>query len=102
MREQVEALKDDADALAQLAKIGHGIVDDLAVEYDPSLLDRLQPVDAAEHRALARAGASDHGDDFPSLDGERDAIEDGVGAVALDHVMELNERHGASFPGGGS
>ena len=102
MREEVVALEDDADLLAQLAQVGRGVVDRLAVEHDPSALDRLEPVDAAQHGALARARAADDGDDLAGLDRERDAVEHGVGAEALDHVVELNERHGASVPGAGS
>src|SRR5512134_2824942 len=102
MREQVEALKDDADALAQLAQVRRRVVDRLAVEYDAPFLDRLQTVDAAKHRALSGARTADDRDDLASLDGKRDALEHGVGAVALDHVVKLNERHGASFRDGGS
>ena len=33
---------------------------------------------------------------------ERDVVEDGVGAEALDDVRQLNERHAGSAPGIGS
>ena len=68
VREQVEALEDDADALAQGAQVGAGIVHHGAVESDGTSLNGLQPVHAAQHRALARARAADDGDDLALLD----------------------------------
>src|SRR4029077_13064055 len=70
MREEIVALEDDAHPLAQLAQVGSGVVDRLAVEYDPSFLDRLEPVDAAQHGALARARAANDGNDLSGLDRE--------------------------------
>ncbi len=53
MREEIVALEDDADALAQPAQVGRRIVHRLAVDDDLAALDRLEPVDAAQQRALA-------------------------------------------------
>src|SRR5215510_6608471 len=68
MREEIVALEDDAHPLAQLAQVGSGVIDRLAVEHDPSFLDRLEPVDAAQHGALARTRTADDGDDLSGLD----------------------------------
>ena len=55
-----------------------GSLTTVAVDDDRAGLDRLEPVDAAQQRALARAGAADDGDDLARLDRERDAVEHGV------------------------
>ena len=102
MRKQVEALEDDADLLAQLAQVGRGVVDLRAVDADDPGLYRLQPVDAAEHRALARAGAADHRDDLALGDIERDVLQHLDRAVALVDPVDFNERHRASARSSGS
>ena len=38
----------------------------------------------------------------PAVDVERHPVEHGIVAVALDDVVELNERHAISFRGSGS
>jgi hypothetical protein len=68
VREEVEALEHDADVLAELAQVGGGIVHHRAVEGDGAALDRLQPVHAAQHGALAGARAADDGDDLALFD----------------------------------
>ena len=62
-----------------LRRFGRGIVDLHAVDDDAPALDRLEPVDAAQQRALARAGAADDRDDLARLDLERDVVEHGHG-----------------------
>src|SRR5262245_8896647 len=68
--EEIVALEDDAHPLAQLAQVGGWVVDRLAVEHDPSCLDRLEPVDTAQHGALARARTANDGNDLSGLDRE--------------------------------
>ena len=96
MRKQVEALKDDADAGADLphqlassaalsgASRGAAHLD--APERDGAFLESLQPVQAAEHRRLAAAGRPEDGRELRLGDGERRAVQDRRRTVALDDV----------------
>ncbi len=102
MGEEVETLEHDADMLAQLAQVGARIVHHGAVERHRAALDRLQAVHAAQHGALARAGAADDGDDLALLDFQRHAVQHRVLPVALDDVCKFNERHGASARAAGT
>ena len=54
VREQVELLEYKADMAAQRIQPLVGAVDIFAVHFDPSLLDRFEPVDRAYQRGLAR------------------------------------------------
>ncbi len=56
MREQVEVLEDHADVAADLVDLLEIVGELRAVDDDLALLVLLQPVDAADHRRLARAG----------------------------------------------
>ena len=76
MRKQIELLEHHADMAAQLAQIGVRAADLDAVGDDGAGLIGLQPVDAAEQRALAGAGAADDGDHVALGDVERDALQD--------------------------
>jgi hypothetical protein len=67
-----------------------------AVEGDPTGARRNQAHDAPERRRLARAVASDEGDDLTGADVERDALEDMRLAVVGLQVFEGEERHVAA------
>src|SRR6478609_3912635 len=73
--EEVEALEDHADLGAQGGERLALLREVLAIEGDRSLVDRLQPVDRAAERGLARAGRPDHDHDLAALDGELDVLE---------------------------
>jgi hypothetical protein len=96
VREQVEALEDHAHALAQLAHGHRAVVQQLlAVDGERAVLEHLQPVDAAQQRALARAALADDGDHLAALHVQVDALEHLVGAVRLAQRRDLNDgRHG--------
>ena len=57
---------------------------------DPALVDRLQQVDAAEERRLARARGADQADDLVLLDLEVDPVENLLLAEGLAHSVELD------------
>ena len=62
MRIQLEILEHHADPGAQRGQIGLLVADRHAVDRDPALLKRLQPVHAFDERGFARSGraADDH------------------------------------------
>ena len=68
MRKQIETLKDDTDFLAQQPEINTSGIDTLSIDRDFSTLDRLKPIDAAEHRALARTRPTNDGNHLAARD----------------------------------
>ncbi|MNT49570.1 hypothetical protein D3C72_1864330 [compost metagenome] len=69
MGKQVEALEDHAHLLAQLPHGSGAVVHEfLAVDAQSAFLKNLQPVHAAQQRALARAALADDGDDLAGFD----------------------------------
>ena len=101
MRKQVELLEHHADVAAQLAHIRLAVADLHAVDHDRTGLVGLEPVDAAQQRALARPRPADDGDDVAAPDIGRDALQHLVGAKALANLRDLNERlrHRSSLRG---
>ena len=98
MREQIIALEHDADIGAQLPQ-GLGIfANRMTGDFDAPGIDLLQPVHAAQQRALARARAADEGEDFTTADRQRHAFEYLQSAKALVNVFNDYFRHEASFP----
>ena len=75
MREQIEALEDDADVAAQRVDIDAGPGDPVAVDADLAALDVLEAVDAAQQRRFAAARRADQADDLMLLDLEVEAAE---------------------------
>ena len=78
MRPQVEALEDEADLRALARDVSSRLLDQfaiwslpipekLAIELDASTIDPLQVVETAQKSRLARAGWTDHADDFAAL-----------------------------------
>ena len=103
MREEIVALEDDADLLAQLAQVGSGIVDRRRrrtrsvppwIGSSPLMQRSMVLLPEPERPMMAMISPASTVSDTP--------VEHGVGAEALDDVVELNERHGASVPGAGS
>ena len=68
VREQVEALEDDADVLAQRVHVDAAPGDAVAVDADLAALDRLEPVDAAQQRRLPAARRPDEAHDLVLVD----------------------------------
>ena len=64
VREQVEALEHHADPAPDRVGVEPGLADVDAVEQDRAVVDRFEQVDAAQQRALARAGRADQADDL--------------------------------------
>ena len=57
MREEVEALEDDADVAAQLVDVDADVGDAVAVDRIDAAVDGLEHVDAAQQRGLAEPDA---------------------------------------------
>ncbi|MNY19340.1 hypothetical protein D3C86_1527680 [compost metagenome] len=98
MREEIVALEHDADIGAQLAQRLGIFSDSVTCNFNTTGIDLLQPVHAAQQRALARAGAADEGEDFTTADRQRHAFQDFQSAKALVNVFNDYFRHEASFP----
>ena len=64
--EQQVVLEDDGhrSLLGPDERVGRGVVEHLTIEGDAAVVDRQQPGEAAEQRALARAVGSEDGDRF--------------------------------------
>src|SRR5919112_408802 len=88
MREEIELLEDDADALPNRRHL-HALARDLlALEEHAAAVDRLEQVDAAEQRALAAAARPDDHERLAGGDGQVDAVEHDVVAEALVNVLQ--------------
>src|SRR5437870_3047768 len=66
------------------------IADELAAHADRSSLDRLEVIETAQERALARAAGPENDDHLPAAHLEIDAAQDVVGAVELVHSPRLD------------
>src|SRR6478672_3718920 len=89
--EEVEALEHHPDLGAQR---GEGLAllrQRLAVERDRALVDRLEAVDRAAQRRLARARRADDHDDLAALHGEVDVLEGVELSEVLLHVAQHDE-----------
>src|SRR5207253_1360755 len=92
VREQVVALEHDADVLAEPVDVDATTTDPLTVDADLTVLDRLERVDAPQHRALATARRPDQAHDLVLVDAEVDALQHVVTTEPLVHAVELEER----------
>jgi hypothetical protein len=90
VREEVELLEDDPDALAHRREVRPLAADLLALEEDAAGVDRLQQVDAAEQRALAAPARADDDEDVTGVDAQVDAVEDDVVPEALDDAFQAD------------
>ena len=77
VREEIEALEDHADFLADIVD-ALGIAHADAVDDDFPSRRLFQIIDAAQDRTLTRTGRADDDDDFFILNGQVDALEDVV------------------------
>src|SRR5450830_97957 len=99
VREQVELLEHHADFLSQAAQVGAGGVEVFAVDFDHTVVDRLQAIEGAQQGRLTRAAAADDRDDLAFFNGQVDALEHVVIAVILMQGGNSKQRHAVSFPG---
>ena len=76
MRKQVEGLEDDPDVPPDAVEMDAVRGDVLAFHDDPSGIDRLEQVDAAQERGLARSRCADEADDLVLGDHEVDPAQD--------------------------
>jgi hypothetical protein len=90
VREQVELLEHEADARAEGVHVQPRRVDVLAVDHDAARLDRLQPVEGADQRRLARARRPAHHDDLALVDGLGHVDQGVVAAVPLVDFVEFD------------
>ena len=93
MREEVVGLEDDPDPAADAVHVDTACRDLLAVDHDAALVDRLEQVDAAEQRGLARAGRADQAHDLVLGDLEIDPAQHLVLAEGLVQVLDQDGAH---------
>ena len=93
MRKQVELLKDHADVGAHPPDRLRSRID-ACPRTGPAGVDRLEAVDAAQHRRLARARWARDDDRLAGADREVDLVEHDVVAEALADIAQLDERRG--------
>ena len=103
MREKVEALEHHADVGALAADFPFGQANELvaflsaadgdAIDVDHAAIGQFDGVDAAQQRALARAGRSQQARDLALLGHQVDTLQDDIGAALLPHVRDANERN---------
>src|SRR5680860_1068823 len=90
--EQVERLEDHADPAPDVVEVLL-LVDQLLTDHvDGALLDPLQPVDAAQQRALARTRGTDQHDHLAAVDHEVHAVKDHRVPEPLDDAPHLHKR----------
>jgi len=101
-RDQVEALEDEAEAVAAEPAERHRAEPPqvLAVDLHAARRRAVEPADQVEERALSRARRPGHGGELPGRDHEVDATQRRHGdlavAVDLGHPLEPHDgRHGA-------
>jgi hypothetical protein len=92
VREEVEALEDHADVGAQPREVLALGRQQLAVDGDLTLVDRLQPVDRPAQRGLAGPGGPDDDDHLAAVDRQVDVLEHVQVPEPLLHVREPDER----------
>ena len=76
MREEVEGLEDDPDPATHAVDVDAARGDLLAADDDAARVDRLEQVDAAQERRLARARGADEAYDLVLGEAQVDAAED--------------------------
>ncbi len=101
MRKQVERLEHHADVTPQVAQ-GRTPPRHLgALEADAAAIGRLQPIDAAQQRALARAAGAANRDDVAGRDRQAHVLQHLQGAEALVEVRDLERHAHGDDPGSG-
>ena len=90
--EEVVALEHDAHVLAQLAQVDGGVMHRVATHLDGAAVDDLQPVDAAQRGAFARATFADDGNHLAFGNGKGHAFQHLVAAKTFVDVLEFYNR----------
>ena len=97
VRVQAEPLEHHADLGAEALGAEQPIGEHFAQHLDPPVLDPLQPVDAAEQRALAgSAGTADH-HDAAGRDRQVDVAQHAVVAEGLADALEPDDRRAQRY-----
>ena len=100
VREQVVALKHDANVLTQGAQVALAVMDLVAADRDAAAVDDFQPVHAAQGRALAGTALANDGHHFAGIDGKVNPAQHMGCAEAFVHVLQFNDGlHSVSFRG---
>ena len=90
--EQVERLEDDADLPPQVVDVELRVLEGATVNVDLAGIDRFEPVDAAQERALAGSRWADHDHDLSPIDADGDVVEDPQGAERLEDPPHVDHR----------
>ena len=96
MGEEVVRLEDDPDPAADRVDVDVPRRDLRSADEDPARLDRLEEVDAAQKRRLARAGRPDQADDLVLVDLEVDPAQHLELAEGLVHAFDAECEGGSS------
>jgi hypothetical protein len=99
VREEVEALEDDADAAPHRQRVHLRVRDVAPVEQDHAVVDRLEQVHAPQERALSRARRADEADHLARVHREIDPRKHLGRAEALAHASQVHQRHASCAPG---
>jgi len=86
---EVEALKDHSDISAEFRDVRIRQMDRGSIYYDFALLNRLQPVDAADQRALAGTGWTTNYDNLPPGNFKIDSPENVKFPEPFVHIAEF-------------
>ena len=94
MREQVEGLEDDPDPAPDAIDVHAGSRDLVPAQHDPSRVDRLEQVDAAEQGRLAGARRPDQAHDLVLVEPEIDPTQNFELAEGLVEPFDEERRLG--------
>ena len=104
LREQVERLEHHAEVQAALADLSvrfagmvGGVEQRFAVDDDLPGVRRLEEVQAAQQRCLARTRGADDGQRLAALERKADVVQHLGGAEALVDVVDFENRHSGSL-----
>jgi hypothetical protein len=92
VREQREALEDEADPAALGRHHAPGLRDHLAVEGDAACVEILEAGDQAQGRALARSRRAEQREHLAGRDAEGDVLDHSAAAEALVDAFEDDDR----------
>jgi len=90
VREEIELLEHDPDPLADRGHVDSPARDLFALEEDPTGVERLEQVDAAQQRALPTAARPDHHEHLTRGDAQVDVAQHHEVSEALGHLLEAH------------